>query len=89
MHEVHHASIHLVSNSRTNVFLAILHFYLEIGRNVYLTIDPWIISDWAPNFGPAEWWNRKTKNELRLYYKKGHLTKIEHFYWGFDTGNLH
>ena len=56
---------------------------------VRTVIDPWIISDWAPNFGPAEWWNRKTKNELRLYYKEGHLTKIEHFYWGFDTGNLH
>ena len=36
-------------------------------------IDPWIISDWAPNFGPAKWWNRKTKNELKLYYKEGHF----------------
>ena len=41
--------------------------------SLYFTIDPWIISDWAPNFGPAEWWNRKTKNELRLYYKEGHF----------------
>ena len=36
----------------------------EEAKNLRKYIAPWIISDWAPNFGPAEWWNRKTKNEL-------------------------